>query len=217
MNDEKRHIANILNRFFNGESTLAEEEELGRYFATHDVDEDWKAYKQMFAYFDGGMKDEKPAATVVKVRRVKWWRYAAAAAVVALMASVALYVMQPADMGSDTGERAVVVADASKPASAAPADTVCNIAEAAPTADAKALVKTHQRRPIKTVSSQCKLDVDSAAINQIIAANLLAEQKVDEESALFEEQMIAAQKTIDDELMLLCAANSTMVQVVTMP
>ena len=34
MNDEKRHIANILNRFFNGESTLAEEEELGRYFAT---------------------------------------------------------------------------------------------------------------------------------------------------------------------------------------
>lgn len=217
MNDEKRHIANILNRFFNGESTLAEEEELGRYFATHDVDEDWKAYKQMFAYFDGGMKDEKPASTVVEVRRVKWWRYAAAAAVVALVASVALYVMQPADMGSGTGERAVVVADASRPASAAPADTVCNIAEATPTADAKALVKTHQRRPIKTVSSQRKLDVDSAAINQIIAANLLAEQKVDEESALFEEQMIAAQKTIDDELMLLCAANSTMVQVVTMP
>ena len=95
MNDEKRHIANILNRFFNGESTLAEEEELGRYFATHDVDEDWKAYKQMFAYFDSGMAGEaQPAAAKEaeqapqpNVVRLRWLRVAAAAVVALLLAT----------------------------------------------------------------------------------------------------------------------------------
>ena len=57
MKDEKQHIATLLNRFLEGESTLAEEEQLVQYFATHSVDREWEPYKQMFAYFDSGMDD----------------------------------------------------------------------------------------------------------------------------------------------------------------
>ena len=59
MNSEKEHISNLLERFMNGESTLAEEELLSRYFATHGVDAEWEPYKQMFAYFDSGMSTKR--------------------------------------------------------------------------------------------------------------------------------------------------------------
>ena len=44
MNNEKEHISNLLERFMNGESTLAEEELLSRYFATHEVDAEREPY-----------------------------------------------------------------------------------------------------------------------------------------------------------------------------
>ncbi|MGM9811951.1 MAG: hypothetical protein ACI30V_03815 [Muribaculaceae bacterium] len=95
MNNEKEHISNLLERFMNGESTLAEEELLSRYFATHEVDAEWEPYKQMFAYFDSGMADAaKPApapdaeqAPQRKVVRFRWLRVAAAAAVALLFAT----------------------------------------------------------------------------------------------------------------------------------
>ena len=95
MNNEKEHISNLLERFMNGESTLAEEELLSRYFATHEVDAEWVPYKQMFAYFDSGMADAaKPTpasdaeqAPQRKVVRFRWLRVAAAAAVALLFAT----------------------------------------------------------------------------------------------------------------------------------
>ena len=95
MNNEKEHISNLLERFMNGESTLAEEELLSRYFATHEVDAEWEPYKQMFAYFDSGMADEaQPAAAKEaeqapqpNVMRLRWLRVAAAAVVALLLAT----------------------------------------------------------------------------------------------------------------------------------
>ncbi len=95
MNNEKEHISNLLERFMNGESTLAEEELLSRYFATHEVDAEWEPYKQMFAYFDSGMADEaQPAAAKEteqapqpNVVRLRWLRVAAAAVVALLLAT----------------------------------------------------------------------------------------------------------------------------------
>ena len=95
MNNEKEHISNLLERFMNGESTLAEEELLSRYFATHEVDAEWEPYKQMFAYFDSGMADEaQPAAAKEaeqapqpNVVRLRWLRVAVAAAVALLFAT----------------------------------------------------------------------------------------------------------------------------------
>lgn len=90
---EQQHIQQLLDRFMNGESTLTEEQELGQYFSTHEVNNEWLPFKEMFAYFDQGMPtvDEEvqaaakpiaPAVTEDKPRKPSipvWTRWAAAA------------------------------------------------------------------------------------------------------------------------------------------
>ena len=89
MKDEKRHIATLLNRFLDGESTLAEEEQLVQYFATHSVDREWEPYKQMFAYFDSGM-DDMSCASKPKIVMMPWRRVIGIAASVAIAVGIGL-------------------------------------------------------------------------------------------------------------------------------
>ena len=89
MKDEKRHIATLLNRFLDGESTLAEEEQLAQYFATHSVDREWEPYKQMFAYFDSGM-DDMSCASKPKIVMMPWRRVIGIAASVAIAVGIGL-------------------------------------------------------------------------------------------------------------------------------
>jgi len=53
----KQEIAQLLNKFMAGETSVAEEEVLAQYFRTHEVDEEWAAYKEMFTLFDNGQVD----------------------------------------------------------------------------------------------------------------------------------------------------------------
>ena len=53
----KQEIAQLLGRFMAGETSVAEEEVLAQYFRTHEVDEEWAAYKEMFTLFDNGEVD----------------------------------------------------------------------------------------------------------------------------------------------------------------
>ena len=53
----KQEIAQLLGRFMAGETSVAEEEMLAQYFRTHEVDEEWAAYKEMFTLFDNGEVD----------------------------------------------------------------------------------------------------------------------------------------------------------------
>ena len=89
MKDEKRHIATLLNRFLDGESTLAEEEQLAQYFATHSVDREWEPYKQMFAYFDSGM-DDMSCASKPKIVMMPWRSVIGIAASVAIAVGIGL-------------------------------------------------------------------------------------------------------------------------------
>ena len=89
MKDEKRHIATLLNRFLEGESTLAEEEQLAQYFATHSVDREWEPYKQMFAYFDSGM-DDMSCASKPKIVMMPWRSVIGIAASVAIAVGIGL-------------------------------------------------------------------------------------------------------------------------------
>lgn len=56
----KLEIIQMLARFMAGESTLEEEEALAQYFRTHEVEDDWKEYKEMFALFDEGQVEPLP-------------------------------------------------------------------------------------------------------------------------------------------------------------
>ena len=54
---DKQEIAQLLNKFMAGETSVAEEEVLAQYFRTHKVDDEWAEYKEMFALFDNGVVD----------------------------------------------------------------------------------------------------------------------------------------------------------------
>ena len=59
---DKQEIAQLLNKFMAGETSVAEEEVLAQYFRTHEVDDEWAEYKEMFALFDNGQVDIEPEA-----------------------------------------------------------------------------------------------------------------------------------------------------------
>ena len=89
MNYDKQYIEQLLNKFLEGESTIAEEEILARYFATHTVDSNWEPYKQMFAYFESGMSaEDAPGAASTNIVRVNWRKMMGIAASVAIMLGI---------------------------------------------------------------------------------------------------------------------------------
>lgn len=90
MTNEFDDIKKLTQRFMDGLTTIEEEDRLAAYYRTHDVPEEWREYKEMFAYFDAGMPqgvDEVAARPVRRVRRL-WLGVAAAAAVAVLMVMV---------------------------------------------------------------------------------------------------------------------------------
>lgn len=89
MNYDKQYIEQLLNRFLEGESTLAEEEILARYFATRKVDIEWEPYKQMFAYFEAGMnEDDAPGTATPAIIKVNWRKVMGIAASVAILLGI---------------------------------------------------------------------------------------------------------------------------------
>lgn len=103
----------LIDRFLAGQTTIEEEERLARYFReTRDLPDEWKAYRDMFAYLDGGMPigelpefdgvEHKPA---LRRRHTALW--VAGFAAIAAAASFALFltirpsaVEQPVRMAS---------------------------------------------------------------------------------------------------------------------
>ena len=65
-----QQIAQLIEKFMAGTTSIAEEDVLAQYFRTHEVNEEWTVYKEMFALFDAGEVDidveaetaEQPAA-----------------------------------------------------------------------------------------------------------------------------------------------------------
>lgn len=65
---DKQEIAQLLNKFMAGETSLVEEQVVAQYFRTHEVDEEWTEYKEMFTLFDNGEVDiELEAETVERL------------------------------------------------------------------------------------------------------------------------------------------------------
>ena len=64
MKNEFEDIKQLTRRYMDGQATIEEEGRRAAYFRTHDVPEEWREYKEMFAYFaaDKPLGDDKPAA-----------------------------------------------------------------------------------------------------------------------------------------------------------
>ncbi len=54
---DKQEIAQLIEKFMAGITSIAEEDVLAQYFRTHEVSEEWAVYKEMFALFDAGEVD----------------------------------------------------------------------------------------------------------------------------------------------------------------
>lgn len=82
--NEKQQIQELLNRYMAGLSTPEDNDRLASYFRTHEVDEEWKAYKLIFAYFDHDMNVDEVKDIHHHVRLVSWISVAAAAVIAIL-------------------------------------------------------------------------------------------------------------------------------------
>lgn len=228
MNNEKEHISNLLERFMNGESTLAEEELLSRYFATHEVDAEWEPYKQMFAYFDSGMADaaklasakEAEQAAQPNVVRLRWLRVAVAAAVALLFATglwhlfdgsdelpqVDLqtspgYAQQSHSEETDTAQSRKVMA----------ADVAPKQVEQRATAAATA-------RPSRHVSEPKNDKIVAEDLQRMAEAHYWAENTADASCALAMEEMVEARMKVEREAAMFAdTIDVPLTQVITVP
>jgi hypothetical protein len=83
----KQEMAQLLSKFMAGETTLKEEKVLADLFRTHEVDEEWTEYKEMFALFDRGQVDiESPTRLALPLR----WLMAGIAASIILLIGFSL-------------------------------------------------------------------------------------------------------------------------------
>ncbi len=78
--DEYTYIENLLERFFEGETTNTEEQELYAFFARPDLPEHLNDYKPVFGYFETGIareveKGEEAAMPVRKFPFFKRWLF----------------------------------------------------------------------------------------------------------------------------------------------
>lgn len=100
MTDKNKYIEELLERFFEGETSNTEEQFLYRFFAGKDVPEYLLPYKLAFTYFESGLKNEfaENVAPVRRARKSKWILWAGIAAVLlALVLLSPLYLQKPFD------------------------------------------------------------------------------------------------------------------------
>ena len=140
---EKQEIAQLLSKFMAGETSVAEEEVLAQYFRTHEVDEEWAEYKEMFTLFDNGEVDIEPSIQNVqrsmfnvqreklpkqpkavrekpKIVSLRWLMVGIAASVVLL---VAFHLgRSTAEQPSLVAEKAVITKDAIQPKAITPTE-----------------------------------------------------------------------------------------------
>lgn len=84
-----KNIEQLIKRFMDGQTTVEEESRIAEYFRTHDVEDEWKAYKDMFAWFDNGMpiqqEAEKHKTRNIQKAKIIAFVMAAAAVIAALI------------------------------------------------------------------------------------------------------------------------------------
>lgn len=54
-NTMNKEIEQLIKRFMDGHTTVDEENRIAEYLRTHEVEDEWKPYKDMFGWFDNGM------------------------------------------------------------------------------------------------------------------------------------------------------------------
>ncbi len=228
MNSEKEHISNLLERFMNGESTLAEEELLSRYFATHEVDAEWEPYKQMFAYFDSGMADEaQPAAAKEaeqaaqpNVVRFRWLRIAAAAAVALLFATGLWQLFDGSDelppLDLETSPGYAQQSYSEEPDTALSRKVMA--AEVSPKPVEQRATAAATARPSRRLAEPQSDKIVADDLQRMAEAQYWAENTADASCALAMKEMMEARRAVEREVAMFAdTVDVPLTQVITVP
>ena len=70
----KKNIEEYIHRFMEGETTLAEEQAIYRFFRSDNVPEHLKEYAPMFAWYEAGMPEERKKTLVLTRPKTLWKR-----------------------------------------------------------------------------------------------------------------------------------------------
>jgi hypothetical protein len=100
---ELHQIKILLEKYFDGDTSIAEENQLKDYFSSADIAPEFEPYKPMFAYFDHA-KAEKSVKSLplqtAKRSRMAWLSVAASAAVIIGVGLTYFNQQQPEDLGT---------------------------------------------------------------------------------------------------------------------
>ena len=220
MNYDKQYIEQLLNRFLEGESTIAEEEILARYFATHTVDSNWEPYKQMFAYFESGMSTyNAPGAASTNIIKVNWSKVMGIAASVAIMLGIGVTAL--IYNYSKPAKQNILIDPAVPPHEVLSHNTSSEPETIKPCDPSEGDIKTIKRTPQRASSSS------RAAIEIEIAEKKYIEQKAEEmqwvEDAIAatyaqaEQQQLELERQIEREYEQTCLAQLPEEPVIPVP
>ena len=220
MKYDKQYIEQLLNRFLEGESTIAEEEILARYFATHTVDSEWESYKQMFAYFESGMSsDNALGAASTNIVRVNWRKMMGMAASVAIMLGIGVTAL--IYNYSKPAKQNILIDPAVPPHEVLSHNTSSEPETIKPCDPSEGDIKTIKRTPQRASSSS------RAAIEIEIAEKKYIEQKAEEmqwvEDAIAatyaqaEQQQLELERQIEREYEQTCLAQLPEEPVIPVP
>ena len=220
MNYDKQYIEQLLNRFLEGESTIAEEEILARYFATHTVDSEWEPYKQMFAYFESGMSAyNAPGAASTNIIKVNWRKVMGIAASMAIMLGIGVTAL--IYNYSKPAKQNILIDPAVPPHEVLSHNTSSEPETIKPCDPSEGDIKTIKRTPQRASSSS------RAAIEIEIAEKKYIEQKAEEmqwvEDAIAatyaqaEQQQLELERQIEREYEQTCLAQLPEEPVIPVP
>jgi len=99
---ESDRIDILLEKYFQGETSIAEEKELKNYFSSSDVAQHLEQYKPMFGYFSQAKQHQfvQEIPLQSKKRNVAWLSIAASVVVMLGVGTFAYYNSQPQDLGT---------------------------------------------------------------------------------------------------------------------
>lgn len=187
MNNNRKHIEILLQRFFDGQSTLKEEEQLTQYFAQEQIPPEWNQYKRVFDHISSMQPqlDTKRHSFTAS----PWMKWVAAAACIAALFTIGIKWRAPQIHTSpDIHSHSEALNPMPKPV--VTIDTIDKITPSKPNlAQASKQVKTSKQHRVKK-SSSC---ADSVEIMRTNAELEQAEQEYIADQMLLEQELRCSQ------------------------
>ena len=183
--DRQQHIAHLLHRFFDGQSTLEEENELSMFFKEEQVPREWSQYKRMFDYIES--LQPQPNMKHTHRKRSVWLKRLSVAAILALLFMGMRWLYSSPSATPQQENRTASVDPAPSPST----DTLEMVTVAPPTVNLAQVGDTHHKsKPHRSVKVKKQLTVsDSVEIIHTQAELEKAEQEYIADQMLLEEEL----------------------------